>query len=305
MIALFIELLSQIWPSALHGRQLHRLAAVGTMLLLAMTVVGIVAGFPRAARAYTEQRLTAHPCQSAIAYLREQAEWPNRRIVSDQIDIWRDFYPWLRNEYAIRVIDGYDPHDLPWETMIAERLDEYAGTDEFWWITYTDQPSHADRYFAQPAVHILEEQVLGACRVLRVLRTENAPIAVAPVHGGPINLMGYARDYAKVGEELHLVLYWQSDSSVATSYTVFVHLFDEAGQLVTQQDNLPGAGLAPTTSWQPGVVIRDPYRLAVPTTVPPGRYQIHVGLYTADGRVALQLPTGTSADRVVFDVEIQ
>ncbi len=303
LITLAVELTCQIWPTP--RRQLQRFAAGAMALLLVATVIGIGAGLPRAARAYADQRLADHPCQAAVAYLQDQAEWPEARILSDQIDVWRDLYPWLRQEYRIEIIDGYDAQDRPWGEMIAERLDRAAGNQPFWWVTYVDQPSLIEQYFALPGVHIIEEQQLGACRVARVLRTPVEPLAVAEVNGGPIDLTGVAFDSAKVGEELHLVLYWQAETPVAESYTVFVHLLDAAGQLVAQQDNLPVTGLAPTDTWQPGTLIRDPYRLAIPETAAPGTYQVQIGLYTAAGRVPMVLSDGSRFDHIAYTIEVQ
>jgi hypothetical protein len=189
--------------------------------------------------------------------------------------------------------------------MIAERLAHATGNEPFWWVTYSDQPSRAAHYFAQPEVQILEEAQFGACRVVRVMQVTQAPLAVAQVAGGPIYLAGVALDSAKVGAALHLVLYWQAATPVTESYTVFVHLLDAAGQLVAQQDNLPVTGLAPTDTWQPRTLIRDPYRLAVPETAAPGTYQLQVGLYTAAGRVSLTTAAGTNVDHLSYAVEVQ
>jgi len=302
LVTLAITLCAQIWPTP--RPQLQRFARGMTVLLLLATVVGIIGGLPRAARAYADQRLADHPCQAAILYLQEEAVWPESRIVSDQIDIWRDLYPWLRQEYQLQVIDGYDAHDRPWAEMITERLDQAVGNEPFWWVTYLDQPSQAADYFAQPRVHLLEDGQWGACRVARLMRTATTPLAVAQTDGGPIQLAGLTLDSAKVGEDLHLVLYWQAESAVVESYTVFVHLLDSRGQLVAQQDNLPVTGLAPTNTWQPGSLVRDPYRLTMPPTVAPGSYQLQIGLYTMAGRVPLIAADGVSMDSLRYQVEI-
>lgn len=305
LITLFVDLLSQIWPRQERSVQLRQLAAFATWLVLIVTAVALVGSTGRAARAYTNQRLAAYPCHAAITYLQEQAIWPNRQIASDQLEIWRDFYPWLHPAYDFYIVDGYDPHDRPWEQVVAERLDQRLGTAEFWWIINTGQPSRADGYFALPGVQILEEQILGACRVQRVIRAGESALAIAAVAGGPIQLQRLAWETAKVGTDLHLVLYWQAVAPVTASYTVFVHLLDSAGQLVVQQDNLPITGLAPTNTWQPGTVIRDPYRLVLPSTIAPGNYQLHIGLYTADERVPLSMRDGMQADHLEYSILIE
>ncbi|MCB0122592.1 MAG: hypothetical protein KDE58_10130, partial [Caldilineaceae bacterium] len=159
-------------------------------------------------------------------------------------------------------------------------------------------------YFAQPNVHVLEEQQWGQCLVRRVMQTAEEPLVRFQTLGGPIQLKGIILGNAEVGAEMPLVLYWQSETAVMESYTVFVHLLDSSGQLVAQQDNLPVQGLAPTDTWAPQTLIRDPYRLTVPATVAPGRYQLHVGLYATDGRVSIA-GDGAKFDHIVIDVEVQ
>jgi hypothetical protein len=100
------------------------------------------------------------------------------------------------------------------------------------------------------------------------------------------------------------VLYWQADAPVAESYTVFTHLFGPDGQRVAQQDNLPLGGLAPTDTWTPGRVVRDPYRLSLPADLPAGAYTLAVGLYTPAGRQSLTLADGTVADQLALTIQV-
>lgn len=312
LILLAVELLGQIWPSVIIGRLVQRLAHGATWSIMGLTVIGAVVALPPLADAYQARRLAEHPCQAAIVYLQEQAVWPNRTIVSDQIEVWQTFAPWLQDTFTIRVIDGYDPHDRPWENMVAERLAAYVGEQEFWWLTYVDKPSHAAQYFAQPEVKMIEEQQWGACRLARVQRPAAQPLARFDVAGGPIVLRSVAVERAKVGEAVAVVLYWESEAPVAESYTVFTHLVDAAGQLVAQQDNLPVTGLAPTNTWQPGTLIRDPYRLTssvtvdptVDPTVVPGDYHVLVGLYNTAGRRTVTLADGSTADQISIPVRL-
>jgi hypothetical protein len=76
---------------------------------------------------------------------------------------------------------------------------------------------------------------------------------------------------------LDVTLYWQALRPVETAYTVFVHLLDEAGTLVAQQDR-PPAGY-PTAVWRPGEVIVDSFTIAIPPDLPPGNYRLQTGFY--------------------------
>lgn len=304
LILLSVELLGQIWPTPVMGSRLRQWSGMVTWGVLLFAFVGTGAAIPTVADAYRARRLAEHPCQDALIYLQEQAVWPNRTIVSDQIEIWRDFSPWLRTLYDIHIVDGYDANDRPWDSVVAERLAAYVQAREFWWITYLEKPSHADRYFARPGVKLISDEPMGRCRLRRVQQPPAEPVAQFTVAGGPIHLRSVAVAPAKVGEALGIVLYWESASPVTESYTVFTHLVDATGQMVAQQDNVPVAGLAPTNTWGAGTLIRDPYRLLLPPTSTAGDYRLFVGLYTIAGRQPVTLADGSTADQIVIPIKL-
>jgi len=74
-------------------------------------------------------------------------------------------------------------------------------------------------------------------------------------------------------------LAWATNGPLAQDFTVFVHLVDEAGNLVTQHDGWPVMGTRPTGSWQAAEIISDGHMLEVPATLPAGMYRLRVGLY--------------------------
>ena len=66
------------------------------------------------------------------------------------------------------------------------------------------------------------------------------------------------------------------------SYTVFVHLTDAEGDIVSQKDKVPGErSKQPTTTWVDGEVIVDPVAIPIAPEVAPGIYRLLVGLYLA------------------------
>ncbi|MCL4861122.1 MAG: hypothetical protein KJZ93_17020 [Caldilineaceae bacterium] len=302
LLLLMVEFLSQIWPAPRIAARMARTAAALTWGVMALAVVGAGVATPQAAHAYQARRLAEHPCRGIIEALQAEAGDPERLVVSDQLAIWQDFYPWLRNQYTIRIIDGYDPLDRPWRAMVAQRLDEAVGDAEFWWIERPDPPSQAGDYFALPGVQILEAQTFGPCTLQRVIRLADAPQAIATDE--PIHLRRAALGKAQVGAQFHLVLYWQAIAPVGGRYTVFTQVLNEAGQLVAQQDNAPAAGQAPTDAWQPGAVVRDPFVLGLPADLPAGDYRLIVGLYDEAGRLRWQLPNGETSDHVGFELRI-
>jgi hypothetical protein len=60
---------------------------------------------------------------------------------------------------------------------------------------------------------------------------------------------------------------------------VFVHVLGQNGLPVAQQDNEPVNGTYPTTRWQRGEQIVDPYAFSLPADLAPGEYRVEVGLY--------------------------
>jgi hypothetical protein len=98
-----------------------------------------------------------------------------------------------------------------------------------------------------------------------------------------IRLAGYdlPEERATSGDALNLTLYWQAETDVSESLTVFIHLVDEDGNIVAQQDQIPVRGARPTTGWAPGEVIEDEVQLFIPPDVPRGEYTIRIGWYNA------------------------
>ncbi len=104
----------------------------------------------------------------------------------------------------------------------------------------------------------------------------------------------------KAGESLPLTLHWQASDTFDKNWTVFVHLIDGDGRLVTQQDQTPGGGQFPTTGWLPGEYLTDPYTLHIPADTPAGReaYRLELGLYDPNDGIRLPL---LAAGQIVGD----
>ncbi|MBX3001612.1 MAG: hypothetical protein KF893_24025 [Caldilineaceae bacterium] len=305
LILLAVEFLGQIWPTA-HGITLRRAGAILSWATLALVLIASIAATPRASHAYVEQRMAAHPCREGIRYLQEEADWPAAQIVTEEFGVWESLYPWLRGDYSLHVLDGYSPDRDPAEIGSERLATLVAGAAEFWWIA-RDQPLQSGigrLFFADPQVQVVETERLGECTLNRVVQIPTPPLAVAGVMGGPIALLRSDVGVAKAGNLLHLVLYWQAQAAVDERYTVFTQLLDPTGQLIAQQDNWPVRGLAPTDSWQPGVVVRDPYTLAIPAETEAGRYRLLIGLYTDTGRRPFTLANGEIQDYVEMMIDI-
>lgn len=107
--------------------------------------------------------------------------------------------------------------------------------------------------------------------------------------GPDVSLRSYqiASQSVSAGQILSLSLYWQALAQLDRNYKVFVQLLSPAGQLVAQRDSQPLDGFRPTSAWRPGQEITDRYGLLLPDSLPPGAYQLVVGMY--DGETGQRL----------------
>ncbi len=109
------------------------------------------------------------------------------------------------------------------------------------------------------------------------------------------------------GGAIHLLLQWESLALAEESYTVFVHLIDEANRPHATLDYTPLGGAAPThlwiPKWLPGQRLLDPYRLPLDESLAPGLYYVEVGLYEMTGQRRLHIagPDGSlQGDRFIL-----
>lgn len=96
--------------------------------------------------------------------------------------------------------------------------------------------------------------------------------------------------------ELTLWLYWQPEAQTRVPHKVFVHLVDETGRVLTQDDQFPQNGRINTTTWEADTLYRDVYMLPDVPTV--GSYALVAGLYDPESGERLLNANGT--DQVVL-----
>lgn len=103
------------------------------------------------------------------------------------------------------------------------------------------------------------------------------------------------------GGLVRLRLVYRAIGPTAAPLKVFVHLF-EGERIVSQHDGEPVAGFRPTTALAVGEVVVDRLALRLPADLPPGAYNLRVGVYAADTqeRLPTLLANGQSADYVLL-----
>lgn len=157
--------------------------------------------------------------------------------------------------------------------LVERWLDDHAFKAETEWfgdvrfVTYAMPPIDGDELEVQSDTPVGENIIL---REYRIDAIEKSP-----------------------GDVIRVSLYWETDQPLNTRYKVFLHLLDGERNIVTQHDSEPGGGLALTTTWQPGAIVKDNHGLLIPSGTPPGNYELVVGLYDfADPANRLLFKTG-------------
>ena len=87
-----------------------------------------------------------------------------------------------------------------------------------------------------------------------------------------------------------ITFYWETQQAMDEDYTLFVHLLDQTGQLVTQMDGQPFQGNYPTSWWSPGELIIDQRTLP---DIAAGDYRLLVGWYRPTEGTRLSLGDGS------------
>lgn len=153
----------------------------------------------------------------------------------------------------------------------------------------------------------------------RQYRPPRMQTAVNRSLGGQIRLLGYdltpitcdgPADLAQAGDcWLDIVLYWQAEKFTDTDYKVFVHLVGPYAtpaesqpadaQIWAQRDACPDSGGYPTRRWATGEVVADPVRIDLPNPLPPGSFDLVIGMYHPD--TGQRLPVLDAAGQPVDD----
>lgn len=100
------------------------------------------------------------------------------------------------------------------------------------------------------------------------------------------------------GQDLTLSLYWQAEATVGQDYQAFVHLADETGRPLAQKDGPAGGSVYPTSKWVKGEVVLEERVVPVPADMPPGEYQILLGVYDLQTLQRLPVVSGAGGDSV-------
>jgi hypothetical protein len=112
-----------------------------------------------------------------------------------------------------------------------------------------------------------------------------------------LGLIGY--DYAsaarKPGESMPIVFYWRALNPGQDDYTLRLSLQGEGPGQDAHWEGAPVSGRYPTHTWQAGEVVRDPWLLRLPASLPGGTYDLSLTLVSQAGRESGSLLLDTFA----------
>lgn len=161
-----------------------------------------------------------------------------------------------------------------------------------------DQVANERIPIVDPAGQAVADQVnlgaiwLGAAPV-SVDLADLAPLGVQ--FDGRIELVGVQTQIDPTDRQRLLVdLGWEALDRSTVGYTAFVHLVNQAGEIVAQHDAPPGGSDNPTNLWAPGETVRSTFPLDLPTGLERADLRLRIGLYEpVSGR---QLPVAAAGD---------
>ena len=109
-----------------------------------------------------------------------------------------------------------------------------------------------------------------------------------------LDLVGYQRSDFAAGQPLLLTLYWRPAQEIEQDVEVFVQLLSHNQQVVTGLHSWPLHGAFRIRAWQPGATVPLSYSLPIPDDLPPGSYQLTVGITGLLTHERIPLTTGSS-----------
>jgi hypothetical protein len=95
---------------------------------------------------------------------------------------------------------------------------------------------------------------------------------------------------------VNLSLYWQVLATPEKDYTIFVHLHDSTGQMVSSFDFQPYDAIYPMSYWPAGAELREARQLTVPANLPPGEYMLAIGIYWPGDQSRLKIIGNDSSE---------
>lgn len=291
---LTFELGTMVFVSESAVARWRKIAPVALLTLLA--AAGVI--FVRAGRGYLRAQLANEPLRATVETLRSETG-PQSGLICREIDVCEQLAPYLPQ---------LDQHWLPdpdsWQ---AQQLPAFAEQHpDLWYVEpFDDETGHdlsVESWLSQRYGKASLVWIEGA-RVARFVAMEVDTVEPADVYfGQTIRLAGYGT--RRQGRYLNIALIWENLATAELPLKTFVHVWDNADNLIAQNDQYPVGGFQPPNTWEPESTVRDLHGLLLPVNAA-GPFRIRLGWYDpATGeRLAIQSPPDALGNEM-FEIEI-
>lgn len=187
----------------------------------------------------------------------------------------------------------------PQATLFHDRLDALQRAATMQYKSLDLQHTYFGRD-GEPAIQLYTAQAIQPSFVVSpALAARNALFA------NGVTLLGGRITHDKARNEVRVDLQWRSDSERLTADSILLHVIDQSnGALITDGDHQPLYDSHPFDAWQRGELVLDTYWVALPPDLPPGTYQIRVGIYdrsTGQRRAIADPRNDSGGDSLMLD----
>lgn len=135
LVVLAIEFLGFIWPHWITPR-IVQIRAWGVTIFVALLLAGAVPAGIQLSRSYVESRLQQSPYRATITRL--QGEQVKGALLLNSHTLYDWFYPYLRQDYTLFMLDDYAPPSESVETRTTALLNTIAAQTDVLWLYDAD-----------------------------------------------------------------------------------------------------------------------------------------------------------------------
>jgi hypothetical protein len=253
------------------------------LAVLALTFVGQGTLLALGAHASMQDHANNEPHMALVETIRSQAR-KGSGVVFPQLPIFERLYPLMKGidlHWAANL--GNDAQ--AWQTP---QLIKFGDTHpDLWFVTDMGGPEPERgleiEYWLCERYGKESTQWIGSARVTRFVTGCPSIVQSRSVRFGDGLMLEEVGVFDTGEQALCVRLDWRSQIDLREDYIIFIHLVDDAGRWLAQNDQPPLAGLVPTSQWEAGTRVQDLHGLIVGEPLPPGSYRLLLGAYKADG----------------------
>ncbi|MDF1514762.1 MAG: glycosyltransferase family 39 protein [Anaerolineae bacterium] len=274
------------WISTLCNRRLVRvyrtLACVGLLLLQLALLAAQLQSLPHL---YSNPAYARDDYRSLAEFIRSDAQ-PGDAVVLNAPNQWEVFTYYYRGEIPVYTAP-YRPKFTEASAWVKTVVENHNQLFVLYWGDVEADPERAVESALARQAFKAGEVWVSTVRLARYgSGMTGKPVELDDVVVGDFfNLVAYSLpDSAYTRREIvPLTLIWSARKQSPERFKVFVHLVDDAGNLVAQADSEPVGGLYLTSQWTVGEEVKDKYGILLPTKTNPGDYTVLVGMYAYSG----------------------